>query len=316
MNHVRITGAGSYAPDKIVLNSEIEKMLRLEEGWIEERTGISERRWGEENIFSMAAKAAVAALKDANVEDFDTMLIGRARNPEPESLTIAGTVHFLLQKEGYRLRDVDYADGFYLCSGSVTALHEADLRLKAGESRRCLVVAASHQSRFVSPEHRGTACLWGDGAGAFVLEASEKPGIIYYKGKGIPDLWDATPLSIDSHGKNYVKMDGSKVYRSIVDAVPLFVREFVHETGIELKDVTYFILHQANKRIMEEIMHRIEQPFEKCLTTIEKFGNTSAASPLITYDMAKRQQRIKENDLILFIGYGLGGHENCLLYKV
>jgi len=209
---------------------------------------------------------------------------------------------------------LDYVDGFYACSGSLVALNEASLRIFSGQSRKSLIVASSIGSKFISKSCPESSCLWGDGAVALVVETSENPGVLCYKGKGFSESWDAFSLKLDDDGKSYVDLNGKKIFRTVIEQVPNFVHGFVEEAGYSLDDISCFLFHQANERMNEKLCEKLGITSERNCTNVARFGNTSCASIPLAYHEAR--EKLSKDDLCLMIGFGAAFHMNCLLYMV
>ncbi len=317
---VRIGSSGAYLPKRVVTSSELEEDIGFsttrQPGWIREKTGIEERRWitGEEDLISMAVKAADMALRDSD-SSIDTILVARSRYVDPRSLVLAGAVHDGLKKLGHSLEDVNYVDGFYVCTGSISALLEAGLHISSGISRSALIVASAVGSKYYSKHHPSTACLWGDGAGAIVVNASDKEGILAYKGLGIPGLWDIFPLKTDVDGRDFVGMDGRAVIQGVMQHGPKIVRQVVKDAELNLEDIALFLFHQANGNMIKRFSRELGIPEEKVFLNVNKYGNTSSAASLIAYHEAKNEGRLQDGATCAFISFSAGFYINCMIYK-
>jgi len=314
-----ITGTGMYIPKRRVSNAELLTILGLpDSNWIEDRTGIRERRWctDGEDLFSMSIEAADSALKDARVKDIDTIIVARSRFTDPRCFVNAGAIHGGLRSRGYNLDCVDYADGFYACSGSLTALNEAQLRIASGQSQRSLVVASAVGSKFISKSSPYTSCLWGDGAAAWIVEASEKPGIMFYCGRGLSEGWDAFPLGVDEENQPYAALDGEKIIRAVINDVPRFVHDCLERAGHSLEEIAQVIFHQGNKLMSDKLCKKLGIAPEKAPSNVEIYGNCSCASIPMVYHEARRDLKLRNGDLYLMVGFGAAFHMNLILCRL
>ena len=317
----KITGTGIYVPNQIITSTHLEESIGYTKerriGWIKKVTGIEERRWcgPGEDMYTMAIHAADAALRTAHLTTIDTLILARSRYTDPRCPVSAGAIHQGLEKLGYEVNEVDYADGFFVCSGSLTALHEADLRIRAGEAKRVLVIASSVGSAFANFAHPQTACLWGDGAGAMVIESSDYPGILTYRGKGISKLWDSFQLRTSSEGKPYVEMNGRDVYQAVVSEVPQFIRETIQRINVSLDSVSLFLFHQANGRMLSLLCERLGISEEKTYNNVQCYGNTTCASIPLVYHESLERGLLKRGEICLMASFGVGFHMNCMLYR-
>jgi 3-oxoacyl-[acyl-carrier-protein] synthase III len=292
----RITGWGQGLPDKIVTNADLEARLDTSDAWIRERTGIRERRVGG-STSGLAIEAGKTALARAGLTGADIDLIVLATStPDDQMPASAIHVHHGLGIAGGAM-DINAA-----CAGFPYALATANGLLATG-MRRVLLIGSETMSRIVDWEDRNTAVLFGDGAGAFVLEAVDGPGMILG--------WD---LGADGTGRHllradiggYITMDGREVFRRAVRASVETAQKSMARAGVTADDLAFVVPHQANIRIVEAACDRLGVPMEKTLNVLERTGNTSAASiPLAMIDALDRG-RIKDGDLLLLVGFGAG----------
>ena len=297
---VGIIGTGSFLPDNVVTNFDLEKMVDTNDQWIRERTGIEERRIAPEgmNTSYMATEAAKKALQMAkvNAEDIDMIIL-------QANLGAKKAAAYDLQAA---------------CSGFVYGLITAASYISSGIYKKVLVVGAEILSRRVNWNDRGTCILFGDGAGAAVVsEVPEGYGI-----KGIDMGADGTggpALCIPAggtavvandqrieEGLTFIHMDGSEVYKFAVKTMGRTVLKSLERAGMELNELDYFIPHQANIRIIDSAAKRLHLPMEKVFVNLHKYGNTSAASVAIALDEANREGHFKRGDNIAFAGFGAG----------
>ena len=318
-----IIGTGSYIPEKIVANKEIESVISVDSGWIEKRTGIITRHFAAANEASsdLAAKAAKNALKTAGVkaEDIDAIIISTTSPDMP----FPSTACFVQDKIG--ARNAFAFDISASCAGFLYALSAGDQFIKGGMAERALIIASEVKSRFINPKNPDTYILFGDGAGAVVLERA--------KGKGqkanppIPPLLKGGKggiISIQMHTDgslgnliqlpaarsrmlpNAIQMEGDRVFKHAVKKLEESIMETLKSNRLKASDIELFILHQANLRILKKVAERLNIPSDKMQVTIDRFGNTSSASIPMALDAAARERVIKKDSLILLAAFGGG----------
>lgn len=317
MNFAKLTGSGIYVPRRVVESREIESLYGLEEGWIKERTGIEQRRYcdDDEDVLKIVSEASLAALVDSGATTVDTIIVARDYPSDERNLPIAGYLRRRLEESGYDAKNVDYVDGFHYCSGFISALNEGHLRITSGQSQNVLVVGFSRASEYVEGAPKETAVLWGDGAGAVIMEPSDDEGVLSYRGRGLPSGSDFFSIG-KTEGKPHFKMNGKGVYRLIVQDTPVLISDSITESGHGLDDVSLFLFHQANERMLRAIMRRLDQPEEKLFLNIQKYGNTLAASIPIAYYEARKSGKLEDGSLCVLSGFGVGLHTNVLLLRV
>ena len=319
MHRSRIVGTGTYLPARVVTNDELVKEHGLDSSdtWIRERTGIARRRIAApgETTSDMAAAASKKALEMAGIrpEELDMIVCGTV-TPDMPFPSAAVLVQAKLGATRAACFDVSAA-----CAGSIYALAVGDAFIKAGTAKSVLVIGAEMLTRIVDWKDRNTAVLFGDGAGAMVLvsETREGHGLLsthlHTDGKqahilNIPAGGSARPFSAEvlASGDQFVKMNGREVYKTAVRVLEACSLEALERNGLGVRDVTHVIAHQANLRILEGVMKRLDIPLEKCHLNIEDVGNTSSASVPLTLDQANRKGALKEGDLILMMAIGGG----------
>jgi 3-oxoacyl-[acyl-carrier-protein] synthase-3 len=308
-----IRGVGSYLPAKVLTNQDLSKMVDTDDAWIVERTGISERRIAAtgELTSDLALAASRNALADAGMEPgaVDLIVLATA-TPDQTFPATAVTVQAKLGITGGAAFDVQA-----VCSGFVYALATADNFIKAGQARTALVVGAETFSRIIDWTDRGTCVLFGDGAGAFVLEAGTGTGTtndqgilstqIRSDGRYRDKLFvDGGPSSSGTSG--HVKMEGREVFRHAVVNIAAIIEETLKDQGIAAKDIDWFVPHQANRRILEGTAKKLGLREDSIVMTLDRHGNTSAASIPLAFDAAKQDGRIKRGDLVLMEAMGGG----------
>ena len=306
-----ITGSGSALPAKCVTNAEMAERVETSDEWIVERTGIRQRYIaGEgETTSTLATEAARNALEDAGVEASEIGLIVLATaTPDHTFPATATQVQHALGCGGGVAFDVQA-----VCSGFLYALATADSMLRTGMAQKALVIGAETFSRILDWEDRTTCVLFGDGAGAVVLEAQDVaedgPGILSTKlhadGAHCELLYvDGGPSTTGEVGK--LRMKGREVFRHAVVNLADVLREVIGNTGISAEEIDWVVPHQANARILDATARKLNLPAEKVIVTVDKHANTSAASVPLAFDVARRDGRIKQGDLVMFEAMGGG----------
>jgi len=313
----QIIGTGAYAPEKVVTNADLEKIVETSDAWITERTGIRERRVAAdgEQTSDMAVRAAQRALEMAGVraEDLDLIIVGTVTPDMP----LPSCASFVQAKLG--AKKAFAFDVLAACAGSLYAMSVADQFIRTGAVKRALIVGVELLTRIVDWEDRNSCVLFGDGAGAMVLAPSVdgERGILsthlHTDGTlagilNIPGGGSLHPQSKEVVEKKLhkVHMSGKDVYKVAVRALPEAALEALAHNGMTAKDVTHVIAHQANLRIIESVMDRLELPLERCWLNIDRYGNTSSASLPTTLDEANRAGRLKQGDVIAMMAIGAG----------
>lgn len=307
----KICGTGSYVPENYYDNHDIVKLVETSDEWIRERTGIIRRHIiTDDTTVSMAVKAAKAALENGNVDakELDLILVATI-TPNKIIPGIACEV----QKEIGAVNAAGF-DMSAACSGFVFALNTAQAYIATGMYRKILIIGSESLSNIVNWEDRESCILFGDGAGAAVICAEEGdiyPCVMHSDGaKGIV-------LSCESrHQKNweqkeaaketYMYMDGKEVFKFAVKKVPEVIYELLEKTGVEIEKIDWFILHQANQRIIESIAKRMKVDIEKFPMNIAEYGNTSSASIPIILDELNRSGKIQKGQKVVLAGFGAG----------
>jgi 3-oxoacyl-[acyl-carrier-protein] synthase-3 len=319
MIHSRITGTGSYLPERLVTNRELESMVETSDEWIVSRTGIRERHIAAEGEFTsdLALHACRKALEAAGRKPEEVDLIVLATStPDMVFPSSACLVQAKLGvKKGATAFDVQA-----VCSGFVYALGTADLFIRAGRHRCALVVGAEVFSRILDWKDRGTCVLFGDGAGAVVLEASDTPGIL--SSHLHADGSHASILNTPGHvsggavqGDPTLKMDGGAVFRLAVRVLEESADEALAANGMGVKDLDIYIPHQANVRIISHVAKKLGIPDSKCIVTVDRHANTSAASIPLALDVAVRDGRVRKGHLVMLQGVGGGFTWGTVLLK-
>ena len=311
MTYSKIAGTGSYLPKKILSNADLEKMIDTTDEWIFSRTGIRERHIAAkgEHTSDLALEAAKNAIASAGIaaSDIDLIIIATT-TPDKIFPSVATMVQRKLGIAGCPAFDIQA-----VCSGFVYALATADNFIKAGGTKCALVIGAETFSRITDYTDRGNCILWGDGAGAVILCASQsnendkKQGIIsthlhadgnYEKMLHVPRKHDGTP--------DTVHMEGNAVFKMAVNTLDQIVDETLTANNMQKSDIDWLVPHQANIRILQATAKKLDMPMDKVVVTVDKHGNTSAASIPLALDTAVRDGRIKRGDVILMEAFGGG----------
>lgn len=316
MIHARITGTGSYAPKKVITNHDLEKLVDTSDAWIIERTGIRERRIAEKSqtTSDLAYEASRKALKAAGIGADEIDLILVATMTPDMILPSMGCV--LQDKLGAR-KAVAF-DLYAACSGFIYGMSVADAFIRSGIYKNVLLVGAEILSRFTDWEDRGTCILFGDGAGAAVIQRhTGSRGILssHLHSDGalgdlihVPAGGASHPASHDTIRKrmHFIKMKGNETFKAAVRALEGVVQEALKHNRVKPEEIDFLVPHQANLRIIQAMAERLNMPMEKVILTLPQYGNTSAASIPMALDVAVRDGRIKKNHLLLFEAFGGG----------
>ena len=312
MNHARIIGTGGYLPEKILTNADLEQMIETTADWIVERTGVEERHVAApgETTCDLAEQASRRALEAAGIEarDIDLIVLGTT-TPDHVFPSVATQLQHRLGCHGGPAFDVQA-----VCTGFVYAMDIARRFIATGATRRALVVGADTFTRIIDWRDRGTCILFGDGAGAVVLEATDEPGIIdsrlHADGRYKELLWVPAGVSsgYDQTQRNaaFVEMRGSEVFKVAVHTLKEIAEQILTVNGMTVADVNWLIPHQANRRILAATAKRLGLPEERMVDCVRLHGNTSAASVPLALDVAVRDGRIQRGDILLLEGFGGG----------
>jgi 3-oxoacyl-[acyl-carrier-protein] synthase-3 len=312
MTYSRIAGTGSYLPEKVVTNQDLETMMDTSDEWIQDRTGIKRRHIAAEGetTSDLALAAANRAMEMAGItaEDVDLIIIATT-TPDKVFPGTACIVQRRLGVGGCGAFDIQAA-----CSGFVYGLDLADRYIRTGAGKNVLVIGAETLSRLTNWDDRTTAVLFGDGAGAVVLQETDKPGIlsthIHADGQyedllqvpqGISQGYDITRA-----GEAFIQMNGNAVFRRAVATLDSIARETLEKNNIDKHDLDWFVPHQANMRIITAAAKKLDMPMERVIVTVDEHANTSAASIPLALDVAVRDGRIKRGELLLFEAFGAG----------
>ncbi len=312
MIYSRITGTGSYLPEKILTNHDLEKMVDTTDAWIFERTGIRERHVVEmESASDMAEHAArrALAMSGKRPEDVDLIIVGTS-TPD---LVFPSTACLLQNNLGIRNGGAAF-DVQAACSGFVFALSVADKFVRSGASKCALVVGSEAMSKILDWTDRGTCILFGDGAGAVVLEASEEAGILstHIHADGAYEHLLSVNAGISRNLEMLraegalLQMRGNEVFKVAVNTLGRIVDETLEANGMTKADVDWLVPHQANIRIIQATAKKLDMAMDHVVVTVDKHGNTSAASIPLALDTAVRDGRIKPGETLLLEAFGGG----------
>jgi len=315
----RITGTGSYLPQKVLTNHDLERMVDTSHDWIVSRTGIEQRHIAadDESTSDLALHASRRAIEAAGIDpqQIDLIIVGTTT---PDRV-FPSTACLLQDKLGIKSRGPAF-DIQAVCSGFVYALSTADQFIRGGQSKCALVVGAETMSRIVDWTDRNTCVLFGDGAGAVILQASETQGIIsthLHADGGYKDLLavDGGGCGVDRAGTPHMVMDGTAVFKFAVGVLDSIVEETLNANGMQKSDIDWLGPHQANVRIIQATAKKLGLPMERVVLTVNAHGNTSAASIPLALDTAVREGKIKPGETILMEGVGGGFTWGSVLLK-
>ncbi len=314
--YAHITGWGMAVPERVLTNQDLTQMVDTSDAKIRELTGIQQRHIAnpDETSASLAIKAALKALETANLTPEDVELIIVATS-SPEHIFPATAC---LVQDGIGASKAGAFDLSAACTGFIFSLNLATQAIRSGSIKNALVIGAETLSRFVDWKDRNTCMLFGDGAGAFVLQASQEPGgvlsgVMRSDGSGsdlltLPAGGSFMPASLETvqQGMHFIKMNGREVFRFATRVMAHATREAVEKAGLKLDDIHLIVPHQANLRIIEAAARSLAFPMERCMVNLQRYGNTSTASIPIATVEAVEKGRLKPGDKLVFVGFGAG----------
>lgn len=316
-----LKGTGSALPARAVTNDELAERVETSDEWIRERTGITQRYIAEdgETTATLATAAARAALEDAGfgIEDIDLIVLATT-TPDQTFPSTATKVQHALGGAGFAAFDVQA-----VCSGFLYAMGTVDSMLRTGLAKRALVIGAETLSRIVDWEDRATCVLFGDGAGAFVVEAQDVaedgPGVLATRlhadgAQGDLLYVDGGPSSTQTVG--HLRMKGREVFRHAVTNLAQVLSEVLEESGKSPSDIDWVVPHQANMRILDATARKLGLPMERVVVTVDKHANTSAASVPLAFDVARKDGRIQPGQLVVLEAMGGGFTWGASLLRV
>jgi len=321
LTYARIIGTGSYLPEKVLTNADLEKMVETNDQWIRERTGIEKRHIAApgQTTCDLAEPAARAAMEAAGVGPADIdLIIVATTTPDRVFPSTACLLQQRLDIHGCAAFDVQA-----VCTGFVYALAVADKFIRTGAARYALVLGAETLSRIVDWSDRGTCVLFGDGAGAVVLAASDEPGILstHLHADGSYESLLTVNAGVSSDyakvlaGEAYIEMKGNEVFKMAVNTLGRIVDETLAANDMDKSDVDWLIPHQANIRIINATARKLKMDTDHVVVTVHEHGNTSAASVPLALDTAVRDGRIHRGETLLMEAFGGGFTWGSVLLK-
>ncbi len=297
----RVSGTGSYLPERILTNAELERMVDTSDEWIFTRTGIRERHIvaDGEMTSDMALAASQRAIEAAGIaaQDIDLIIVATT-TPDKIFPSVACILQNKLGIAGCAAFDVQA-----VCSGFVYALTTADQFIRNGAARCALVVGAEAFSRITDWTDRSNCILWGDGAGAVIVQANDTPGILSTHLHADGEYVNMLHVPRET---NTVTMEGNPVFKMAVNTLDQIVDETLTANGLQKSDVDWLVPHQANIRIITATAKKLDMSMDKVVVTVDKHGNTSAASIPLAFDVAVRDGRIKRGEIVLMEAFGGG----------
>jgi len=312
LSYARIIGTGSYLPEKVLTNHDLEKIVDTTDEWITDRTGIKKRHIAAEGetTCDLAEKASLSAIEAAGIDitDIDLIIVATT-TPDRIFPSTACLLQERLDIHGCAAFDVQA-----VCTGFVYALSVAEKFIKTGEAKTALVVGAETLSRIINWKDRSTCVLFGDGAGAVILQESEEPGILsthLHADGSYKDLL-TVPAGISEHpelvmqGKAKVVMLGNEVFKMAVNTLGRIVDETLAKNNMQKSDIDWLVPHQANIRIIQATAKKLKMGMDNVVVTVHEHGNTSAASIPLALDVAVRTNCIKRGETILLEAFGGG----------
>ncbi len=304
MSNSKIAGTGSYLPEKLLTNADLETMVDTTDEWIFSRTGIRVRHIAADGQFTsdLALNAANNALSSAGItaEQIDLIVVATT-TPDKIFPSVATMLQRKLGVSGCPAFDIQA-----VCSGFIYALATADNFIKSGAAKCALVVGAETFSRITDYSDRSNCILWGDGAGAVILQASDEPGIISTHLHADGHYENMLHVPRNSAGAETVVMEGNAVFKMAVNTLDQIVDETLTANGLQKSDVDWLVPHQANIRILQATAKKLEMSMDRVVVTVSEHGNTSAASIPLALDVAVRDGRIKRGEIILMEAFGGG----------
>ena len=312
MTHAKITAVGSYKPSKVLTNEDMEQLVETSDDWIISRTGIKERRIAADDEFtSDLCYEAIKNLEkkyNKDISDVDLIIVSTL-TPDYRTPSVASYVQGRLGLENAAAIDVNAA-----CAGFVYGINMANAYISSGMYNKIIVVAGEVLSKITDYSDRNTCVLFGDGAGAFLIENDEESSFITStsgsEGKLAESLY-CTDVSKTMFGKDleqigFVNQNGKEVYKWAIKMVPREIEKVAEKANVELKDVDWFVPHSANLKMIQNICKRSEYPFEQTLHSLVYYGNTSSATIPLAIDDAVDRGDIKKGETILLFGFGGG----------
>ena len=306
MTFSKIIGVGSYLPKNILTNKDLEESLDTTDEWITSRTGIKQRHIvsKDEATSDLALEASLMAISDSGIDKDDIDLIIVATTTPDK---VFPSTACILQAK-LKIKECPAFDIQAVCSGFIYALSIADNFIKTNSAKNILVVGADSMSKITDYKDRGNAILWGDGAGAVILSASDNLGILstHIHSDGKFENLLHVPKKNDSSLVDTIEMQGSQVFKMAVNTLDKIVDETLLANNLQKEDIDWLVPHQANIRILEATARKLDMDMSKVIVTIDRHGNTSAASIPLALDQGVKENKIKPGNLILMEAFGGG----------
>jgi 3-oxoacyl-[acyl-carrier-protein] synthase III len=303
MIYSKIAGTGSYLPNKTLTNKDLEKMVDTTDEWIFTRTGIRQRHIVDDQLTSdLAYEAAINAIESAQIEaQHIDLIVVATTTPDKIFPSVATILQRKLGIAGCPAFDVQA-----VCSGFIYALATADNFIKAGNFKCALVIGAETFSKITDYTDRSNCILWGDGAGAVILQASNEPGILSTHIHADGSYEKMLHVPRNDEGRDCVIMEGNAVFKMAVNTLDQIVDETLAANNMQKSDIDWLVPHQANIRILQATAKKLDMSMDKVIVTVDRQGNTSAASIPLALDTAVRDGRIKRGQTILMEAFGGG----------
>ncbi|MGK9069477.1 ketoacyl-ACP synthase III [Staphylococcus warneri] len=309
----KITAQGTYVPEKVMDNNDFEKIVETSDEWIQQRTGIIERRIADENEYTsdLSYKAVLDLQEKYQVDLTDVdMIINATLTPDYKTPSVASYVQAQLGLKNAGAIDINAA-----CAGFTYGLNLANGLITSGQNKKILVIGSETLSKITDYNDRSTCILFGDGAGAFLVEYDEEETSFIASNAGSDGLKGhnlyCTELSeemfsddLENHG--YIVQNGRGVYKWAVGNVPNIIHEVLDRSDYSIEDLNWFVPHSANARMIESICEKANIETDKALMSLKYYGNTSSATIPLSIDLAIKEGKIKKDDLILLVGFGGG----------
>lgn len=308
----KIIGYGCAQPSRLVTNDELTKLFETSDEWIRTRTGIVTRNINQGGNTDMAFEAAQAALKDAKM-DIDEIDYIVTSNMSPDDIVVSTSAQVMVR---FGSRNIPCVDINAACSGFIYGVDIVDSLLKSGKYKNILLISSEMVSRITNWEDRKTAVLFGDAAGAVVMQASDKDHLTHieisakkaeYGVLDCPNVYRGFEFrKEDKFGEGHIEMEGTKVFKFAVSTVSREIESVLEKSGLTIDDVDYVVAHQANERILESIAKKINCPMDKFFINLGKWGNTSSATIPVALAEMKEQGLLKPGQKIILAGFGAG----------
>lgn len=309
----KITAQGTYVPEKVMDNNDFEKIVETSDEWIQQRTGIIERRIADENEYTsdLSYKAVLDLQEKYQVDLTDVdMIINATLTPDYKTPSVASYVQAQLGLKNAGAIDINAA-----CAGFTYGLNLANRLITSGQNKKILVIGSETLSKITDYNDRSTCILFGDGAGAFLVEYDKEEMSFIASNAGSDGLKGhnlyCTELSeemfsddLENHG--YIVQNGRGVYKWAVGNVPNIIHEVLNQSNYSIEDLNWFVPHSANARMIESICEKANIETDKALKSLKYYGNTSSATIPLSIDLAIKEGKIKKDDLILLVGFGGG----------